>query len=234
MPKCIAAVFAAAWNLIRALISGLFSQPRGRHSAEQLRRRRSTRVRPYAPMTPAAPERLPSHPTVHDSPEETPTLKPSTAEFDADEIALVRPYFTAHEAKAVAEAKAETEADAARAQDRATARLRAWGANLDHLEFGPDTNFSFGPPPEGTRTYTLDQYPAPDTDPEPEPEPSAPAPTPTPTDTFHVPAPRTPSPRVPARMNGLPHLSRIRARQQQRRSSSVSQGQTRVLQGAGA
>ncbi|WP_017616349.1 hypothetical protein [Nocardiopsis salina] len=239
MPKCIAAVFAAAWNCFRAPLEGLFCRPRGRHSAEQLRRRRSTRVRPYAPMTPATPERLPSHPTVHRTshpsdlpplPEppalESSALKPPSVEVDADEIALVRPYFTAHEHRAVAED------EAARAQNRAAARLRAWGADLDHLEFGPDSNFSFGPAPEGTRVYTLDGYRAPDTDPDPEPEPtSSPHPT-DPTDTFHVPTPRTPAPRVPARMNGLPHLSRIRARQQERRGRSRVHG--RVLQGAGA
>ncbi|MBE2998255.1 hypothetical protein IDM40_05985 [Nocardiopsis sp. HNM0947] len=228
MPKCIAAVFAAAWNLTRALISGLFSQPKGRHSAEQLRRRRSTRVRPYAPMTPAAPERLPSHPTVRkhdDVPEEPPALKPPSveAEIDADEVALVRPYFRAHEAAASAES------EALRVQGRATARLRAWGADLDHLESGPDSPFSFGPPPRGTRTHTLDEHPAPD----PQPESAAPFPAPAaPTDTFHVPAPRTPAPRVPARMNGLPHLSRIRERQQARRGRTQGR-HGRVLAGSG-
>ena len=159
-----------------------------------------------------------------DSTDERPRLKPPAAEFNADEIALVRPYFTAH----------ETEAEAARLQDRAAARLRAWGADL---EYGPDSTFSLDPAPEGTRAYTLDEYPAPNSAPGPDPA-SAPGSEPSagthghadrsadPTDTFHIPAPRIPSPRIPARMDGLPHLSRIRARQQQRR------GQDRVLEGA--
>ncbi|WP_017613137.1 hypothetical protein [Nocardiopsis salina] len=265
MPKCIAAVFKAALELLRELLQALFSQPKGRHSAGEARRRRAKRVRRYAPMIPATPAPLPSHPAVRRSqgePGEHPRSEPPTAlrastapatpaalrppsvEFEADEVALVRPYYRAHETGAAAGAEAD------RIQDRATARLRAWGADLDHLEFGPDSAFSLGfdpgPAPDGTRAraYTLDEY----RDPDPEPEPPAPAassagrtaarghgcgavggvdgssgPTTDPTDTFRVPGPRMSGPRVPARMSGLPHLSRIRARQQQRRSRTLAE-----------
>ena len=225
MPQCIAAVFKAALKPLRALLS----TPKGRHSAGQLRRRRSTRVRRYAPSTPAAPVPLPSHPAAQkcqvstdERPRPKPTgskpptvLKPPAAEIDADDIALVRPYFTAHEADVEAE----------RIRYRATARLRAWGADL---ESGPVSVFEFGPAPAGTRVYTLDDFRDPDHDPDPDPvvapaPTSAPEPPARPDATFHVPAPRPPSPRLPARMNDLPHLSRIRARQQQRRTK-VSAG----------
>lgn len=227
MLQCIAAVFKAALKPLRALLC----PPKGRHSAGQLRRRRSTRVRRYAPSTPAAPAPLPSYPEARNSqvsaderprPKSTgskpPTvLKPPAAEIDADDIALVRPYFTAHEADVEAE----------RIRYRATARLRAWGADL---ESGPVSVFEFGPAPAATRVYTLDDFRDPDHDPIADPDPvaapaptSAPEPPARPDATFHVPAPRPPSPRLPARMNELPHLSCIRARQQQRRTT-VSAG----------
>ncbi|WP_160166738.1 hypothetical protein [Nocardiopsis kunsanensis] len=227
-------------------LQALLRPPKGRHSAGQLRRRRSTRVRRYAPRTPAAPAPPPSHPAArksqlnaaerpHPKPPASPTpptalkphasptppsLEPPTVEIDADEIALVRPYFTAH----------EPEGEAERIQNRATARLRQWGADLWS---DPDPVLRFGPAPAGTRVYTLDEFrdpepdpdPDPDPDPEPDPEPDpvvVPAPEPAPEApahpaiAFHVPAPRPPSPRLPARMHELPHLSRIRARQQER------------------
>ncbi|WP_051043049.1 hypothetical protein [Nocardiopsis xinjiangensis] len=239
MPQCIAAVFKTALKPLRALLC----PPKGRHSAGQLRRRRSTRVRRYAPGAPAAPIPLPSQPAAQRSqvntderprpkstgpkpptgPEPsasskpTTVLKPPAAEIDADDIALVRPYFTAHEADAEAE----------RVRYRSTARLRAWGADL---ESGPVSVFELGLAPAGTRAYTLDEFRDPDPDPVPDPGPvadpaptSAPEPPAGPDAAFHVPAPRPPSPRLPARMNDLPHLSRIRARQQQRRTT-VSTG----------
>ncbi|GHD29602.1 hypothetical protein [Nocardiopsis kunsanensis] len=219
MPQCIAAVFKAVSKALRALLC----PPKGRHSAGQLRRRRSTRVRRYAPRTPAAPAPLPSHPVArksqasaaerpHPKPPASPTppasLEPPTVEIDADEIALVRPYFTAH----------EPEGEAERIQNRATARLCQWGADLWS---DPDPVLRFGPAPAGTRAYTLDEFL--DPGPEPDPDPvAAPSPEPAPearahpATAFHVPAPRPPSPRLPARMHELPHLSRIRARQQER------------------
>ncbi|MFC9086216.1 hypothetical protein [Nocardiopsis dassonvillei] len=61
------------------------SAPCGRHSTVAgRRRRRSTRVRRYVPAPPPAP--LPP-----------PRLAPPGASFPAEDIALVRPYFTAHE-----------------------------------------------------------------------------------------------------------------------------------------
>ena len=209
MPQCIAAVFKAALNALWAL----FCPPKGRHSAERLRRRRSTRVRRYAPRTPAAPAPLPSHPAARKPqasaaepprPKPPPSLKPPTVDIDADEIALVRPYYTAQEPVGEAE----------RIQNRATACLRQWGADL---WFNPDPVFRLGRAPAGTRVYTLDDFRDPDPDPvaapppdpasDPDPELSA-----RPDATFHV----------PARMNELPHLSRIRARQQERLARNLA------------
>lgn len=239
MPQCIAAVFKAALKPLRALLSA----PKGRHSAGQLGRRRSTRVRRYAPSAPATPAPLPSRPAAHNpqvsaderprskpptglkpsagskppASSEPPTgphtrtgLKPPTVEIDADDIALVRPYYTAH----------EPDGEAERIQDRATARLCAWGADL---ESDPEPVLRFGPAPAGTRAYTLDEYRDPVLDPDPVAAP-VPEPPARPDAAFHVPAPRKPSPRLPARMNDLPHLSRIRARQQQRRRTTVHAG----------
>src|SRR5690625_5254350 len=227
MPQCIAAVFKAALNALWAL----FCPPKGRHSAERFRRRRSTRVRRYAPRTPAAPAPLPSHPAARKpqvnpaelprpkpsaSPKPPPALKPPTVDIDADEIALVRPYYTAQ----------EPEGEAERIQNRATACLRQWGAELWS---DPDPVFRLGRDPAGTRVYTLDDFRDPDPEPahDPDPDPvAAPDPDPEssarPDATFHVPAPRPPSPRLPARMNDLPHLSRIRARQQERLARNLA------------
>ena len=235
MPQCIATVFKAALKLLQALLC----PPKGRHSRRtrpHRRRRRSSRVRRYAPMTPASPTPLPSHPAAQKTQVKTQVstsvrarakaqpeprvseaephrkLRPPSTEFDADDIALVRPYYTAHEA----------EAD--RAQSRAALRLRAWGADLD---------LGFGPKADGTPVYTLDDYAGTEPDERPAPaEPSdrtgqtseaeqEPAPR-APDDTFHVPAPRIPSPRLPSRMDRLPHLSRIRDRQQQRRAGNLT------------
>ncbi|WP_306369006.1 hypothetical protein [Nocardiopsis sp. CC223A] len=96
MSQFTAALFRAAFALLRAL----FTSPRGRHH-----RRRASRVRRYAanpapavrPLSPAAPRLA--------EPRET---------FPADDIALVRPYYTAHEQ--------------ARIQAAATARLQQWTA----------------------------------------------------------------------------------------------------------
>ncbi|MFE6388409.1 hypothetical protein [Nocardiopsis dassonvillei] len=78
--------FSAAL-LSRALgpLIALLSAPCGRHSTVAgRRRRRSTRVRRYVPVPPPAP--LPP-----------PRLAPPGASFPAEDIALVRPYFAAHE-----------------------------------------------------------------------------------------------------------------------------------------
>ncbi|MEV6820786.1 hypothetical protein AB0M72_18710 [Nocardiopsis dassonvillei] len=78
--------FSAA-VLSRALgpLIAFLSAPCGRHSTVAgRRRRRSTRVRRYVPAPPPAP--LPP-----------PRLAPPSTSFPAEDIALVRPYFAAHE-----------------------------------------------------------------------------------------------------------------------------------------
>ncbi|MFL1377388.1 hypothetical protein [Nocardiopsis protaetiae] len=95
MSQFSAALFRAALGLLRAL----FSPPRGRHA-----RRRSTRVRRYADPKPATRPLPPAVPRLAE-PRET---------FPADDVALVRPYYTAHEQ--------------ARIQAAATARLEQWAA----------------------------------------------------------------------------------------------------------
>ncbi|WP_150251873.1 hypothetical protein [Nocardiopsis deserti] len=114
--------FSAAL-LSRALgpLIAFFSSPCGRHSTVVGRRRRSTRVRRYAPSPPAAPvqasrNRAPSRrgapgPPASPGPRETPArtrvpaprLRPPSEQIDAEEVALVRPYFTAHESLRAAE-----------------------------------------------------------------------------------------------------------------------------------
>ncbi|APC38149.1 hypothetical protein A9R04_27310 [Nocardiopsis dassonvillei] len=80
--------FSAAL-LSRALgpLIAFLSAPCGRHSTVAgRRRRRSTRVRRYVPASPPPPAPLPH-----------PRLTPPDAPFPAEDVALVRPYFTAHE-----------------------------------------------------------------------------------------------------------------------------------------
>ncbi|MFD6099277.1 hypothetical protein ACFVWN_27625 [Nocardiopsis flavescens] len=94
MSQFSAALFSDALGLLRAL----FSSPRGRHA-----RRRSTRVRRYA----ARPG-----PAVRPLPPAAPRLSAPREAVPADDIPLVRPYYTAHER--------------ARVQAAATARLHRW------------------------------------------------------------------------------------------------------------
>ncbi|WP_116244020.1 hypothetical protein [Nocardiopsis sp. FIRDI 009] len=115
MRKFTAALIAMA----RAYAKALLTPARGRHSAAA-RRRRSTRVRPYAPLP--LPERAaaptPPRPTVRPNRPAAPVslTAPTTAAPVADDVALVRPYYVAHER------------ELARVQARATARLRSWSA----------------------------------------------------------------------------------------------------------
>ena len=178
MSQCIAALFAPAWALFQAL-GASFASPRGRHAA---RRRRSRRVRPYVPAIPAAPApSLPAHPTTQ-APEPGPAprrepparpakLAPPSTTPRAEEVALVRPYLSAHESDL--------------AQQRATQRLRAWGALPPPVATPPAR------PRPPVRDWGTD---------------------------FTLPQPRIPAPRVPSRMEELPHLARLRHRQQQRRA----------------
>ena len=178
MSQCIAALFAPAWTLLQAL----FAPPRGRHSA---RRRRSRRVRPYLPALPATPRpsSLPAHPQLrapnpeprHKSSARSGRLAPPSTTPRAEEVALVRPYLSAHESDL--------------AQQRATQRLRAWGALPPPV----------ATPPARPRPPVRDRG----------------------TD-FPLPQPRIPAPRVPSRMEELPHLARLRHRQQQRRTQAAA------------
>lgn len=110
--------------LSRALdpLAALLSSPRGRHaSAAGRRRRRSTRVRRYAPVpaSGAAPTQV-SRASERSEPPETPVPAPRLAtpseHVPAEDTALVRSYFVSH----------ERERDLTRAQARATARLHDW------------------------------------------------------------------------------------------------------------
>ncbi|OLT27129.1 hypothetical protein BJF83_19240 [Nocardiopsis sp. CNR-923] len=98
---------AAFLALLTAYAKALFTPARGRH-ATAARRRRSTRVRRYAP-SPAPVEA--SAPPI---PKPAPRLVPPRESFPADEVALVRPYYPSHER------------DLDRVRAEATARLHAW------------------------------------------------------------------------------------------------------------
>ncbi|MCP3015756.1 hypothetical protein NGM33_20725 [Nocardiopsis dassonvillei] len=81
--------FSAAL-LSRALgpLIALLSAPCGRHSTVAgRRRRRSTRVRRYVPEAPPLPASRPA----------MPRLAPAREVIPAEDVAMVRPYFTAHE-----------------------------------------------------------------------------------------------------------------------------------------
>lgn len=102
MSQFSAALFRAALGLLRAL----FTSPCGRHH-----RRRSSRVRRYA----ANPG-----PAVRPRPSAAPRLAEPRETFPADDLPLVRPYYTAHEqARSCAHSRAQAEA---------TARLERWTA----------------------------------------------------------------------------------------------------------
>ncbi|MFI6574475.1 hypothetical protein ACIBFB_01650 [Nocardiopsis sp. NPDC050513] len=111
MRKFTAALIAVA----RAYLYALFTPARGRHSAAA-RRRRSSRVRPYAPV----PEQAVAAPRPRARPSRlaapVPRPAPVTEQVVADDTALVRPYYVAHER------------ELARVQARATERLRTWSA----------------------------------------------------------------------------------------------------------
>ncbi|GAA1437964.1 hypothetical protein [Nocardiopsis tropica] len=132
--------FSAAL-LSRALgpLTALLTPPRGRHSAAAARRRRrSTRVRRYAPVPipatvgAAAPARTVPVAGSSDPLLPAPRLTPPPERLPADELALVRPYFDAH----------ERELD--RVREEAAARLRRWTARAappsgDLLATAPST-----------------------------------------------------------------------------------------------
>ncbi|WP_116246318.1 hypothetical protein [Nocardiopsis sp. FIRDI 009] len=104
---------AAFFALLAAYVKALFTPARGRHSAAA-RRRRSTRVRRYAPLPAPAEAGTPPTPKPAPVPVPAPRLAPPRESVPADEIALVRPYYVSHER------------DLDRVQAEATARLHAW------------------------------------------------------------------------------------------------------------
>ncbi|WP_026122991.1 hypothetical protein [Nocardiopsis halotolerans] len=117
---------AALLTRALGLVTTLFVPARGRHSAAA-RRRRSTRVRRYAPLpAPASAQAsAPSTPPIRvprprraqlptPRPVPAPRLAPAPESFRAEDIALVRPYYAAHEG------------DLSRVQTEAAARPRAW------------------------------------------------------------------------------------------------------------
>ncbi|MFY7068734.1 hypothetical protein ACOQFV_22995 [Nocardiopsis changdeensis] len=110
MSQFSAALLSRALHLLEALLS----PPRGRHSRTRLLgfRRRSTRVRRYAANPGPARRSAPHLPAAPAPPAEV---------LPADDVALVRPYYTAHEHSLAAAAE-----DADRAQADARARLARW------------------------------------------------------------------------------------------------------------
>lgn len=157
----------------------LFSPPRGRHSSAAALRRRSTRVRRYAtalllalarigaatgrPALPPAPEPVPVSPASVPVPAlaRVPNPRPAPApERPADDLALVRLYYAAHEDASARERFRDLarSADRAREFDRiqaeATARMCGW-AHRDVPPSGdllapawvPDPTRGASPPP---------------------------------------------------------------------------------------
>ncbi|RKS06292.1 hypothetical protein DFP74_1920 [Nocardiopsis sp. Huas11] len=110
----------AVLNRALGFLEALLTPARGRHSAAVLRRRRSTRVRRYAP--------LPAPPAAR-APRPAAPLAPPRAHIPADDAALVRGYYRAF----------EDERD--RVQAEAQARLHRWTASVpsgDLLAPDPD------------------------------------------------------------------------------------------------
>ncbi|MFD6951016.1 hypothetical protein A6A08_20460 [Nocardiopsis sp. TSRI0078] len=155
--------FSAAL-LSRALgpLSAFFSSPRGRHSTVAGRRRRSTRVRRYAP------------PPLPALPAPAPRLAPPREVVPAEDVALVRPYYSAHERLREAgtripgprgstpeAAPDEVAREFARVQERAAAILRRWTADPDgDLLSGPAPRFGVVRSPGPTANGEWDELAA--------------------------------------------------------------------------
>ena len=105
-----AAVLSRALGAVKALLA----PSRGRHSAAALRRRRSARVRRYAPLpdVPALLRPAPERPARPASPSRPGPALPRP--LPVEDTALVRPYYEAHER------------ELALVQARAADRLRQW------------------------------------------------------------------------------------------------------------
>ncbi|MFI6576589.1 hypothetical protein ACIBFB_12355 [Nocardiopsis sp. NPDC050513] len=113
----------------------LLAPARGRH-ATAARRRRSTRVRRYAPLPAPEPTSTPLACPTRPSP--APRLAAPSEHVSADEIALVRPYYSTWERERALD----------RVQARATARLNAWSGDL------------LAAPPSGTPLGEFDELAA--------------------------------------------------------------------------
>ncbi|GAA0976613.1 hypothetical protein GCM10009551_011980 [Nocardiopsis tropica] len=117
---------AAALTPAFRLVTALFIAPRGRHASPgRLRRRRSTRVRRYAPVPVPAPVTTPDTATAAAPIPQTPPrpaqdLAPPRHTSEAEDVALVRPYYEAHERES------ERERALLRVQAEASARLHGW------------------------------------------------------------------------------------------------------------
>ncbi|WP_159945622.1 hypothetical protein, partial [Nocardiopsis sp. FR6] len=92
---------AAVISRVLDPFKSLLTSPSGRHSATAGRRRRSSRVRRYAPPPPPVPEQVSRVSARREVPERPAVSAPRIARpserIHADEVALVRPYFAAHE-----------------------------------------------------------------------------------------------------------------------------------------
>ena len=141
---------AALLSLALGSLKALFLAPRGRHAR---RRHRSTRVRRYAPLPQARTHALASStsapvPALVRVP--APRLAPAPDRLSADDLALVRPYYTAHERELDRERAHELD----RIQAEATARMCGW-AHRDVPPSGdllapawvPDPTRGASPPP---------------------------------------------------------------------------------------
>ncbi|KOX20831.1 hypothetical protein [Nocardiopsis sp. NRRL B-16309] len=101
---------AAFLALVMGTVKALLTPARGRHAAA--RRRRSTRVRRYAP--------LPAVESARKQELRTPRLARPSETLPADDVALVRPSYL------VQERRRARERDLDRIQAQANARLQAW------------------------------------------------------------------------------------------------------------
>jgi hypothetical protein len=112
------AALSPAITLLQEAVRALFAPARGRHTAAALRRRRSTRVRRYAPLPDPAHTSASVPPRPAARPRPVPRLAPPPAPIPAEEVALVRGHYRAF----------ENERDLARTQADALRRLDQWTA----------------------------------------------------------------------------------------------------------
>lgn len=166
--------FSAA-PLSRALdsLKNLFASPCGRHSAFG-RRRRSTRVRRYAPLPEHSSQagRVPEHSRLPAPPPSSLHEYARVPDVHDEDVALVRPYYTAHERLLSAEedrvprprdpvsrplrpenppGSEEVRRAFAQVQERAAAILRQWATDPEgDLLSGPAPRFGVVRPTEPT------------------------------------------------------------------------------------